>query len=57
MKINDVLGTGRKLFDGGEKMRNAGASTLGLEITIKKISDHAKVATSGIMIEGKVVQA
>lgn len=63
MKDVKVLGPGCKRCDAVEKMVEDAASTLGLEITVEKISDYAKIAgygiasTPGIVVDGKVVHA
>jgi small redox-active disulfide protein 2 len=63
MKDIKVLGPGCKRCDAVEAMVKASADALGLDITIEKISDYAKIAgygiasTPGIAIDGKVVHA
>ncbi|MDZ7587649.1 MAG: thioredoxin family protein [Parasphingorhabdus sp.] len=63
MKDIKVLGPGCKRCDAVEAMVKNAAAAIGLEITIEKISDYAKIAgygiasTPGIVIDGKVVHA
>jgi small redox-active disulfide protein 2 len=63
MKDVKVLGPGCKRCDAVEAMVKESAAALGLDITIEKISDYAKIAgygiasTPGIVIDGKVVHA
>lgn len=63
MKDIKVLGPGCKRCDAVEKMVKDAASALGLDITVEKVSDYAKIAgygvasTPGIVIDGKVVHA
>lgn len=63
MRDIKVLGPGCKRCDAVEAMVKDAAGTLGLEVTIEKISDYAQIAgygiasTPGIVIDGKVVHA
>ena len=63
MKDIKVLGPGCKRCQTTEDMVKAAAAALGIEASIKKITDYAEMAkygiasTPGIVIDGKVVHA
>lgn len=63
MKDIKVLGPGCKRYQTTEDMVKAAAQPLGVAVTVEKVTDYAAIAgygiaaTSGIVIDGKVVPA
>ena len=58
-----VLGSGCKRCEATEQMLRAEAARLGVDITVKKVTDFAEIAkfgivsTPGVVVDGKVVHA
>ena len=63
MKEVIVLGPGCKRCDTTQKMVETAAHDLGVEVSVRKVTDFAEIAgygiasTPGIVIDGKVVHA
>jgi len=63
MKDVKVLGPGCKRCEAAEMMVRDAAARLGIDVTVEKITDYARIAafgiasTPGIVIDGKVVHA
>ncbi|UPY38861.1 thioredoxin family protein [Sediminicoccus sp. KRV36] len=63
MKNVKVLGPGCKRCDAAVQMVKDAATKAGVEVTVEKVTDYAKIAgygiasTPGLVVDGKVVHA